>query len=393
MIATAKAIPHGHANLAYNMGESKSKKHAGEKIQFVAAHGLDAFHRSAEAWEEIKRACRNHPEIKNTVIRIILSPDKKATENFTLDDWEDLWQEFAELFDTLDHRDAKGRLISKPTNLRGSIHNVYVHFDSKGGVPHLHAAVCRVDGNNHTNPDNNIHLRAHAVADIISLRRGWKEPKKVRADQLRNLKVDCLNILRQMPSFSLADFHARLRLLGYEVLTQTDKSGTIRGHSIMKDNCHYKMSEIGREFTVSRLPDTWRRLHEEKASQHKPKAAPISPQADYFTFAPDRVPYRLETIPGQPHCFLPEKVMDLLNNEFDWLELSNAHEMVSTAVSLFIGLILPAATSASSGGGGGSASDLPWGRDPREDELAWARRCAQMARQLFKPQPRTRGRR
>lgn len=112
MIAKAKAIPHGHTNLAYIMGESKKKEHTGEKIQFVTSHGLDPFHRAAEAWEEIKRACRDHPDMKNTVVRFILSPEKEDTKNFTIDDWERLWEEYLEAFDTLDHRNDKGELIS-----------------------------------------------------------------------------------------------------------------------------------------------------------------------------------------------------------------------------------------------------------------------------------------
>lgn len=33
----------------------------------------------------------------------------------------------------------------------------------------------------------------------------------------------------------------------------------------------------------------------------------------------------------------------------------------------------------SGGGGGGSQSDLKWGRDPEEDEIEFARRCAREA--------------
>lgn len=409
MIAKAKSISHGHANLAYIMGESKKKGHAGEKIQFVAAHGLDIFHRSAEAWEEIKRACRDHPDMKNTVVRFILSPDKKDTENFTPDDWSDLWNEFIEVFDTLYHRNEKGELISKPTNLRNSIHTVHVHFDSKSGVPHLHGAVCRVDENGHTNPDGNIHLRAQTAAEIINMRRGWESPKKIRDRQIRDINALCKDILRRMPRYSLSEFHSRLRGAGYEVIAKPDSKGEFHGHSIKKGNSHYKMSEIGRQFTISRLPNTWQKLHKANAALGNPKVADTTKSSvgakpkpvetmpmrypDYTEPKPDCRPYKIECDGKSVRYYLPEKVVDLFDNEFDYREISNPDEMVRTAVSLFVGVLLSPDAQNVGTGGGGSASDLPWGRDPKEDEIEWARRCAQMAKYITRPQPRTKFRR
>ena len=409
MIAKAKSISHGHANLAYIMGESKKKEHAGEKIQFVTSHGLDPFHRSAEAWEEIKRACRDHPDMKNTVIRFILSPDKKDTESFTLDDWADLWNEFIEVFDTLNHRDNNGKLISMPTNLRNSIHTVHVHFDSKSGVPHLHGAVCRVDEDGHTNPDSNIHLRAQAAVGIINIRRGWRSPLKIRKDELKKLNALCRDILRRMPQYSLSEFHSRLRAAGYEVIAKPDSKGEFHGHSIKKGNCHYKMSEIGREFTISRLPDTWRKLHKTDTAQLNPQTAtstkssvatkpkPVTSGAsrlpDYTVPITDCRPYEIERNGKNQHYYLPEKVVDLFDNEFDYRGISNSDEMVRTAVSLFVGALLPPEAQNVGTGGGGSDSDLPWGRNPKEDEIEWARRCAQVAKQITRPQTRTKIRR
>lgn len=409
MIAKAKSISHGHANLAYIMGESKKKEHAGEKIQFVAVHGLDPFHRSAEAWEEIKRACRDHPDMKNTVIRLILSPDKKDTEDFTLDDWAYLWDEFLEVFDTLDHRDYNGRLISKPTNLRNSIHTVHVHFDSKSDVPHLHGAVCRVDENGRTNHDSNIHLRAQAAAEIINMRRGWESPKKIRDRQIRNLNALCKDILRRMPRYSLSEFHFRLRAAGYEVIAKPDSKGEFHGHSIKKGNCHYKMSGIGREFTISRLSDTWRKLHKADTAQLTPKTAtstkssvatkpkPVTSEASHFpNYTVPKTncrPYEIERNGKNQRYYLPAKVVDLFDNEFNYREISNSDEMVRTAVSLFIGVLLPPEARNVGTGGGGSDSDLPWGHNPKEDEIEWARRCAQMAKQITRPQQRTKFRR
>ncbi|MDE7025932.1 MAG: hypothetical protein K2O88_08655 [Paramuribaculum sp.] len=93
------------------------------------------------------------------------------------------------------------------------------------------------------------------------------------------------------------------------------------------------------------------------------------------------------------HYYLPEKVVDLFDNEFDYRGISNSDEMVRTAVSLFVGALLPPEAQNVGTGGGGSDSDLPWGRNPKEDEIEWARRCAQVAKQITRPQTRTKIRR
>ena len=49
------------------------------------------------------------------------------------------------------------------------------------------------------------------------------------------------------------------------------------------------------------------------------------------------------------------------------------------ATLLFLGYVDDATTFAEGHGGGGSSSDLKWGRDPEEDEIEFARRCAREA--------------
>lgn len=237
------------------------------------------------------------------------------------------------------------------------------------------------------------------------MRRGWESPKKIREKQLNNLNVLCRDILRQMPEYSLFGFHSRLRAAGYEVIAKPDSKGVIHGHSIKKSNCHYKMSEIGRKFTILRLPDTWQKLHKADEAKLKPVAAapvgskpkPIVPVPmclpDYTDARYGSLPYEVEQHGKSLKYYLPEKVADLFDNEFDYREISNSDEMARTAVSLFVGIILPTEAKNVGTGGGGSESDLPWGRDPKEDEIEWARRCAQMAKQICKTQQRSKLRR
>ena len=53
-----------------------------------------------------------------------------------------------------------GKVRSCPTNLAGSKYSVWLHTESKGEVPHLHAAICRLDEDGNINNDHNIYLRA-----------------------------------------------------------------------------------------------------------------------------------------------------------------------------------------------------------------------------------------
>ena len=51
---------------------------------------------------------------------------------------------------------------------------------------------------------------------------------------------------------------------------------------------------------------------------------------------------------------------------------------------LFLGYFDGASQFAQSCGGGGSSSDLPWGRNPDEDDRRFAYRCMMQAHKLLK---------
>jgi len=84
--------------------------------------------------------------------------------------------------------------------------------------------------------------------------------------------------------------------------------------------------------------------------------------------------------------YIPEKVLDCFNDEFDYRFIANCQELTDMAVAIFVGLIdTPNVTT--DGGGGGSQSDLPW-RDKDEDDLQWARRCARAASRSLGKKPK-----
>jgi hypothetical protein len=60
-------------------------------------------------------------------------------------------------------------------------------------------------------------------------------------------------------------------------------------------------------------------------------------------------------------------------------------EILKCAMYLFVGYVDGAIQFAKGSGGGGSGSDLPWGRDPDEDDRHFAYRCMMRAHRMMRP--------
>ena len=98
MIAKAKAISHGINDLRYITGESQHKKHP-EKIYRVVDNLLPSQPDAMGIWNSMQLTLSQYRPIKNSVIRIELSPSPEHTQFYDIEDWQTLWQEFAEEFD------------------------------------------------------------------------------------------------------------------------------------------------------------------------------------------------------------------------------------------------------------------------------------------------------
>ena len=209
-----------------------------------------------------------------------------------------------------------------------------------------------------------------------------------------------MEVLKAMPLWSWDEYKNALTLKGYVVYEREDKKGVLRGYALMHGNTKYKASElgVGRNLMISKLPATWKKLHHQptttirnnttqaiqQSAEHK--ASPID-YTQYRTDRPDMIPYTL-THEGKGHKFyIPEKVLDCFNDEFDYRFVSNCQELTDMAVAIFVGL-LETPNVATGGGGGGSQSDLPW-RDRDENDLQWARRCARAASRSLGKKPKT----
>lgn len=367
--------------------------------------GMDA----TGIWTEMKFATMNHPNIKNNVIRMEISPAMEHTEDFTLNDWRQLWYDFAAAFDEQEIRDKDGNVVSPRTNVSGSKSSIWLHEESKSGIPHLHAIVCRVDENGNINNDHAIHLRAQRAAEKVARQRGWTTAMRIHERNIPQVSADCMEALRELDKWSWVGYKERLAAKGYELHLRKDKKDVIRGYVLIRGNTRFKASELGkgRNLTASRIRQTWEKLHLEQDKQKakqagatsKPTAIPtpkpsVSNAAmqnqqplirqsnlvyeDYTEYKSNRLPTEFEHDGKTYKRYLPDKVIDFFNDEFDYRELANWQDLQNLAMAYFTLLTSPYGE-VSSGGGGGSQSDLKWGRDPEEDEVEFARRCAREA--------------
>ena len=133
MIAKAKAISHGINAIRYITGESQHKKHP-EKIHRILDNLLPSQPDTMGIWNSMQLTLSRFRPIKNSVIRIELSPSAEHTQFFDTEDWQKLWQDFVAEFDKQVIIGKDGKVRSCPTNLANSKYSVWLHTDSEGGA-------------------------------------------------------------------------------------------------------------------------------------------------------------------------------------------------------------------------------------------------------------------
>lgn len=82
---------------------------------------------------------------------------------------------------------------------------------------------------------------------------------------------------------------------------------------------------------------------------------------------------------------MPSEQKADLDGEFLTAIAEQPNEILKCAMYLFLGYLDGATQFAHSCGGGGTSSDLPWGRNPDEDNRRFAYRCMMQAHKMLKP--------
>ncbi|MCL1611797.1 relaxase/mobilization nuclease domain-containing protein [Marseilla massiliensis] len=391
MIAKAATISHGQNAITYSVNKDRAElvkvNHLPDNISPEAMYRRMMLHQQKFAAQLQRRR-----PLKETVIRIEVSPAEEESRNWTMDDWLRLANEFIQTFDSIDLSKKTKRASSKCTNLNGSQYVVALHHDSKSGILHLHIDANRVDMECHVNDGHLIGERAARAANIINERRGWIQSENISEHHKKEISDCCMEILRSMEVFSWQRYKIELIKRGYGVHLQEKDEGGIHGYSVKRGNSIYKSSVlgIGRNLTPSKIENTWRKLHPEESKSYPSK--PNSEQLRSATPAPaERHEDTLQLVVKHYdiatdnyhsyHVDIPEASDNIIREECSLEEahpLAKIEEIQHTALLLFAGY-LEAATSMAASSGGGSSDTTGWGRDKDDDDIKWAHRCAKMA--------------
>lgn len=394
MIGKAISVSYGRNCIQYINGESRNKKHP-ERIFHVKDNllpeGLDAY----GIWFKMN----DHAQMRKNIIHVEISPAKEHTQNFTMNDWRQLWDDFVREYDSIALK-KNGTVYSRKTNLAGSMATVWLHLEADSGIPHLHGAVCRKDENGMTNNDHHISSRAQMAAERVAMKRGWTTAAEIHDRRVEDIGADCISILKAMPKWSWDEYVRKLQAKGYKVNAKFDRKSVLRGYSIGVGKSTYKASELGkgRNLMASNIERTWQKLHPDMEnalqldeSRDRTKvAANVRTNRNQIainnvvTFIPDYTKWHEGTESydmthdNRPYRFyIPKDVMDVFNDEFNYNDTLNWKELTDFAVAVLVGLT--ALDTAPTGGGGGASNDNGWHDRKDEDEIERARRCAHAA--------------
>ena len=201
MIMLAKVVSYGGNSVRYALEKENAKT---VKVNNMP-DGLDP----TAIWYMMKHHCQYHQaertvgrKLERFMTTLVLSPSKEESANFTMEDWANLQDDALEVLDSVGLK-PKGFTNEVKTNFRNSMNVGGLHSDSKSGTLHLHIDCCRVDIDGKTNDVHDIHERAMKAAEIINMRRGWKQPQAIRDMRKGELAEDCEHILKDMQQFSI----------------------------------------------------------------------------------------------------------------------------------------------------------------------------------------------
>lgn len=445
MIAKARAVSHGSAYTTYATLKPNQVQKKGKELPkpiFVCSENMaDAISLVTgepdldQIWEQFKYAGDNYHQhgkpVTRTLVCAEVSPTKEESENWTMDEWNELAHEFINRMDALEfHKngdDEKGKVTAKKTDFKNSKWLAMLHKDSKSGIPHLHIMMSRFTIDGRLNDANLIGIKATTVANQINKERGWRQSADIRVDHVASVKDIIYDSLRSMDHFSWDALKKDLEDKGFKFELKHDNSGNVVSYQVWQGKSKFTPYEIGRGLTAKHIENTWRQLHDEqtayeekhhftcgvKASAYVSQGRPNdrhqersfydkrsggevytigrnstrSEGQDYVRYESD-----LDRGQGNEHFtfdFAPHidqelwKAASSFANESAW----TVDQIIETTIHLFFDVVfLPDVGGASySGGGGGGSSEEPKKKDDYEEELM---RLTRIARAVAMAHPR-----
>ena len=394
MVAKAAAVTHGSVTVRYSTEKDLS--------EIVKVNCLPENLSASAIWsrmkllqEQFREKLNRTKHLKCTSLRIEVSPAREETVGWTLEEWRELADDFVREFDAVDYSGRTGRESSKSTNLKNTQYVAMLHHDSDSGILHLHIIANRIDMDGNVIDSHYVSERAKQAACVINERRGWVQPEEIHKERAVLVTQDCIAALKEMDTFDWDAYKQKLEGKGYKVVFRLDEEGKIHGYSLKKGYIKYKSSELGhtRSLTPSRIQDTWAKLHPAKEvhvpAEKKEKPRPAAEEVTkHPTPAPKQVPAMVHQdimVEGQRYSLdIPEAVYEIFRKEAEVPEnnsSTNREHVLHTAMLLFCEYV-DGATALSQSCGGGNNPGYGWGKDPKEDDWLWARRCLKKAKEL-----------
>lgn len=402
------------------------------RADLVVVHNLSEGLPPMGMWNEMqlhldryRAKFAKHP-IGKQGIMLVLSPSAEESKGWETKDWYDFCWEFIRELDKVDEIISKGKRHKvRPTNLANSQIFAGLHRDSKSGIMHLHLLGNRIDMLGNINDAHFIGERAVKAAAIVNMRRGWKDPMKIREEHIKQIADDCMDVLGKMPEYSWLRYKSELQSRGYELKARYGKPFCPVAYTIKLGNSVYKASElgVGRKLMASKLEQTWKQLHARqdenkyglfycppsaKERSYTNRSQKAENNHDYPAKSTEQKPEAIPTpIPVKPAP--KEKYRESItvgDRTYDVNIPMSAYEVMKGMVEvadnaaqtvddvLHVSMLLfmnyaDAATTVSESLGGGGSVESNWGRRKDDDDEWWARRCAQKANWLCKPFRRT----
>ena len=167
----------------------------------------------------------------------------------------------------------KVKVSGRHTMLVKSQYVATVHFDT--GKPHVHIVANRLTMDGEMQDTHKCKERAKMVADIIAEKYGWTKAEERENKRMERIHDAAMKVLKGMDAWDIETYFAGMRRNGFEVEPTYDSKGVCRGYSVgeklydldgnYSSTVMYKASAKGfghgRDITVSKLPDTWQKMH------------------------------------------------------------------------------------------------------------------------------------
>ena len=200
MIGKASVITHGANAVRYSADKDMAEIVKVNNLpEDIAPSAMWARTMHLQKFYEAKFS-RYHP-LKNTSIRIELSPTPEESKGWAVDDWRKLAEDYIKTFDSVDLSKRAKRKSASSTNLKGSQYVASLHRDSKSGIQHLHINANRIDMMGNVNDAHFIYERAMTAAAKINQQRGWVDASVISQENKDKITLACHEVLRKMSRF------------------------------------------------------------------------------------------------------------------------------------------------------------------------------------------------